>query len=1608
MAEDQSLKDKVEERLQNQQASKEFKDIGRVQQTRKEMAAYKLITGSVLDQLEQDSVMAYNMVKKENVWPEIDIKAEKEKGVNSGAAYLKVKIREGVPTRPKDDKNKRASYVTFLELLQSDLTGCFTVKDIEELTKKYENLSFNEIIGYFIEPTFFNETPERKAEIQERLSKVFNRYSSGSGTNFRYLVEKVVEEIFGKRFLNILFKKNYKSDAVSNTYQEAKDKEPITEEESKVLIDALKERERKFIFANEKTIQEYKDYNISELMMSMKNKWTPGVYKTYKNTPEDFRKWAINYYERKINNEKEVFAKKEALYAPRGNDWSWFESPDPKEVVDGTVKKPRSESINTKSPLDYIKRTGGYKIEELTAQQIIDKFGFSAVNYGNYVNDTWSKEHTKHFLGAISDMAEMFNINVKQMNELGKLGIAFGAKGRPGHMATYFPQTKDINLTKNNGDGSVCHEWGHYFDNVIVELDVKKATNEFASDGDMPDYKIKSLYRQLMDFINKGDKIHTPKVPMTFYAKEYDAPPKYPYKREQYYGWQYAKVEIKDTIEETLAQYEHLAVVDENFYSYQLNVFGYIIYKFGLKTYKVPMTLQTSYYYHSSAYMSFKYCWTMDGKIKVSAFKRTPYWGSNTELFARAWETVVNKKLMDAGRVSNYLVNGIPTEVIISQNYFRPYPIGSELAYIESLIDLIIEAVKEKFAISGFVPPSDIIENEYIDLTKDDSGKIDTGMVVEEKPSGKKVIEFIDKDKIVDVVEENPVAEAKIAEMAVNNLSTIPIVRQGYYASGFGGKYETVTFIEPIEIEGYKWFVYKDQFNQFGVAEDRTGATAAGRYDNKEEAIKETIERINAHKDQLSKALESHVLSPRYDINSLPLEESQVIVINKMIADKDFRKLIKLLSVKDNKISRNIYSNISGFSIKSNTTNKEIIEHFKDKYGYDLDADIAEKEDTRKALEKEAKVQAVNAKKDKYPFLDLTDVTPIEMGRIEKYLEQKFNFRGEGVMTMAENLAKHHKDFVRKYIYHEKSNSKGQLRETPLNIYELQDINGYIKDIPKIIYDTFIIDPSVKERAMEGYKKERDKAIDGELLMTSSGEYTSYREQLKNEFENGKINDWQLSDSELTDKSGVMTDSSFRNQAFHIHQALIAGLPVPEKVLVNYGKLRESKFVPKTEEFPYVSDDFQIGHEGAYENTEPVEELKAKSFTYDIDGNVVECEVLSKGRTTSSVLINGKQTVRANTEIFSSIEDEKERKSKEQPELYNFKRGDRVQLLIDKGGVKGTVKWAAKKFPDDKFQTVIILWDGESQPTTEKQNDIELITDEVKDISGLVFYTNAPEDYDGFGTQVIELTDWYDTKGRQLRKVDIKEKNVIWQKQRYNSGMYLCLDEKELAEAIKVELIKKGKIENSPFEELESFNSLNNGDRVKLVGRGDVKGTIQSKPKSATENWVIVLWDGEEQPSDYHYKATQLEVIPKNDNIKTNAQLNQIKKDFLFLIGLQRDKENKKPNGWDINLFKSSFYNKMNKLSDDDRLDIFEYMEATEGNFKNRSPVFTKNHKIWDLKPKSEDIEEPVIEADPADERQEIEKAIKGLELIVKYGSKEEANEASKAIAGFLVALKYL
>lgn len=766
MSEIDKIKEQIEERLTKQQASKEYKDIGRVAQTKKEKAAYRLISTAILSDLEQDPVMAYNMVKKDNIWQPIDVNLEKQSGVSSGAAYLKVKIREALPTRPKDDAKKRLVYVHFIEMLQSDLSRCTTVKDIESLTESYKKMSAEEVLANFIDPNLLKVSEEEKQQIIEKI-KSSGIYRVAFGYSYG-LAAKLTQEVFSTRFRNILFRD---SDAGYQTWREAKSFDAISQDESEALVEELIKRKDKFIEANKEKIEKNKYSTESELRRAMDLEWrlSSESKKIYKAQPELFRQFVDNYYQGKIKNEIANYDKKIQAAQPKGDDWSWFEQPKGKSE---SVKEKRS-AINTKAPLSFIKRTGGYKIEDISTKSIIDNFGFSAVNYGVYVDDVWSKQHTKHFLGAMCDLGEMININIRDINNLGKLGIAFGAKGRPGHMATYFPQTKDINLTRGNGDGSVAHEWGHYFDNVIVELDTKSAVNSFATKGLMSDFEINKLFKEFMTFVTKGVDGITPKVPFTFYAKKSDTPPTY--SKYVNYSWQREDVKILDTIEETIAQYSDLLKVDyqDRIYSTQRRIFGYIIDQFGLTSYEIPLKLGTSYFYHKSAYDYFNYCGTDErGRDAIVVDRRTKYWTSEVELFARAWETVILKKLTDLGRESTYLVADIPLDEIVSEGYFKPYPQGKELEMIENIIDRIIVRVKMKFGLGNFVPPSNLREDEYLDLSNDKkAGKVDSGMVVEKISAQEEEIVFVEKDQVVEIVEKE--VEVPSVQQKAEDISSV-------------------------------------------------------------------------------------------------------------------------------------------------------------------------------------------------------------------------------------------------------------------------------------------------------------------------------------------------------------------------------------------------------------------------------------------------------------------------------------------------------------------------------------------------------------------------------------------------------------------------------------------------------------------------------------------------------------------------------------------------------------------------------------------------------------------------------------------------------------------
>jgi len=763
-----NIEELVEERLQQKQANKEFKDVGRVANLKKTKAAYKLIDISNLSEIEKDEVQAFNIVKKDLVWQPIDVSSEKERGVTSGAAFLKVKIREAVPTKPENSKSKRESYVLFLTKLQGDLLECYSIEQIKELSEKYLKYSIVEIISAVLDASFNEKTDEVKKEIEEKAKKRFLAYSFYTGR----IMKKILEEVLSKRFVNILFKD---SEAAQIIYNEAKEKEPITDEESAILIDKLNVNKEKFINQNKAEQDKYRAYSVSELRNAMNTKWqiSPMSKAIYKDDIEKFREWAISYYERQIKQGGENYNKNIEKSKPRANDWSWFEAEKPKS------EKKTSDNklvINKKEPLSYIKRTGGYAIGDVTPEQLKNIFGYSAVNYGEYVDDLWSKQHTKFYLQAMSDLGEFFNINIKELNELGGLGIVFGGKGVRGHAAAYYPQTKDINLTKSNGDGSVAHEYGHYFDNVVIDLQEKKAEPLLATRdiNKVKNEKLKNAFQNILNFFYKGNPEVTPKLTVQFYSQDIENAPTISIYNN---GWNREEVKLKDTIEETIKQYNDLCVIDENKHSTQVRVFGYIIKQFGLESYDIEMRLKTSLFYQKSAYNLYKYCFDTINKfnkreIIIGSDVRTKYWTSNVEMFARAWETVIYKKILDKNRRSDYLVSGIDLSDIKVEGFQEPYPSGVELDYLEKLYDELIKVAKEVFNLSDFVPYDTNREDILVEFEskKNSKIKVEVDAVKDKK---EETVTFIKDDKKVETVETETSEESNELQKAIETFEML-------------------------------------------------------------------------------------------------------------------------------------------------------------------------------------------------------------------------------------------------------------------------------------------------------------------------------------------------------------------------------------------------------------------------------------------------------------------------------------------------------------------------------------------------------------------------------------------------------------------------------------------------------------------------------------------------------------------------------------------------------------------------------------------------------------------------------------------------------------------
>lgn len=103
----------------------------------------------------------------------------------------------------------------------------------------------------------------------------------------------------------------------------------------------------------------------------------------------------------------------------------------------------------------------------VTPEDFSKAFGFRGVQFGNWVEGKRRQQDLNNAYDSLMDLAKLMGVSPRAIALNGKLGLAFGARGKGGQNAAaahFEPGTFVINLTKKSGQGSLAHEWFHALD----------------------------------------------------------------------------------------------------------------------------------------------------------------------------------------------------------------------------------------------------------------------------------------------------------------------------------------------------------------------------------------------------------------------------------------------------------------------------------------------------------------------------------------------------------------------------------------------------------------------------------------------------------------------------------------------------------------------------------------------------------------------------------------------------------------------------------------------------------------------------------------------------------------------------------------------------------------------------------------------------------------------------------------------------------------------------------------------------------------------------------------------------------------------------------------
>jgi hypothetical protein len=323
----------------------------------------------------------------------------------------------------------------------------------------------------------------------------------------------------------------------------------------------------------------------------------------------------------------------------------------------------------------------------VTPEMFLETFGFRGGEFGHWMTGVERQAAIDAAFDGFMDLADVLGVPTSMMSLNGRLAIAFGARGRGHAAAHYEPGRAVVNLTRTKGAGCLAHEWSHAVDHWLCDT--------LCRDSDILEPYASRLMakvaRQLDDYNVVETKAHHPLIRsmdailwrrITAADNDADVAKEAAIEVRRALGdrrWQWASRALDRLVPGIVQKLQddsvdHWAVARE----IREAIGSYVRFPGPLERYMMLMNCANQVYRQGKIRKTMVTNFSENAEF-LDSKRKTPYWSTPWELFARAFESSVALALQRQGRRSDYLVHrSYESEFVAEGRTVSRYPQGVE------------------------------------------------------------------------------------------------------------------------------------------------------------------------------------------------------------------------------------------------------------------------------------------------------------------------------------------------------------------------------------------------------------------------------------------------------------------------------------------------------------------------------------------------------------------------------------------------------------------------------------------------------------------------------------------------------------------------------------------------------------------------------------------------------------------------------------------------------------------------------------------------------------------------------------------------------------------